>query len=42
MERKFIKPAGAFPQTPEGWRQYKSQLCAREEVVIDNEGRCKE
>jgi len=26
MERKFIKPAGAFPQTPEGWRQYKSQF----------------
>ena len=26
MERKFIKPAGAFPQTPEGWKQYKSQF----------------
>ncbi len=26
MERKFIRPAGAFPQTPEGWRQYQKQF----------------
>jgi len=22
----FIRPAGAFPQTPEGWKQYQSQF----------------
>lgn len=26
MERKFIRPAGAFPQTPEGWEEYQSQF----------------
>ena len=26
MERKFIRPAGAFPQTPEGWKEYQSQF----------------
>ena len=26
MESKFIRPAGAFPQTPEGWREYQSQF----------------
>lgn len=32
MERKFIRPAGAFPQTPEGWKQYKSQFKMIESV----------
>ena len=22
----FIRPAGAFPQTPEGWKEYQSQF----------------
>ena len=26
MERKIIRPAGAFPQTSEGWRQYQKQF----------------
>jgi hypothetical protein len=26
MERKIIRPAGAFPQTPEGWEEYQSQF----------------
>ena len=26
MERKLIRPAGAFPQTPEGWQEYQSQF----------------
>ena len=23
---KFIRPAGAFPQTPEGWKEYQKQF----------------
>lgn len=29
---KFIRPAGAFPQTPAGWKQYKSQFKMIESV----------
>jgi len=32
MESKFIRPAGAFPQTPAGWKQYKSQFKMIESV----------
>ena len=28
----FIRPAGAFPQTPEGWKQYQSQFKMIESV----------
>ncbi len=26
MESKFIRPAGAFPQTPAGWKEYQNQF----------------
>ena len=25
MESKFIRPVGAFPNTPEGWKEYEDQ-----------------
>jgi len=36
-KRKYVRPAGHFPQTKEGWQEYLNQEDELEEIAIDRD-----